>query len=421
MQNIVQKTSVHYRAFSAVGQKNQWVRKNSLLPKVKTRTIQVMSSFVRKMIILCMLAMSWISIIHAQNFLATQDTLWPVLGNHFTLSEANLDQETVQRQIDLALRHPRHLYRVTQNAQPYLFYVYQETKKYHMPAELALLPMIESEYEPHSYSHCGAVGLWQLMPDTAYGYGVKMNSWYDGRRSTTVSTRVALHFLSYLYEQFHHNWLLALAAYNAGPGTVTAAIRYNKERGLPTDFWALHLPNQTKIYVPKLLALATIVEHPNAYGVKLAPIANEPVSTSVTIKKQMDLTTIAHLANTSVSTVKKLNPALKTSRTPPHQKMTLMLPVNQKPGLEKKLAESKNTTAPIKKHKLSKTHPVAQAKKKKGFISANQFVTQKGLYTVQSGDNLHIIAEHFNITTLELMHRNHLQSATLQIGEKLRV
>ena len=264
----------------------------------------------------------------------TSNNLLNVIPRNFTIP-VDTDKTDIRNQIDTDLSHPKYLHKLTENARPYLYYIFQETQKKHLPAELALLPMVLSEYTPSYTSKNGAVGLWQLMPKTARNYGIQMNKWYDGRQSTIVSTKAALNYLTYLYDQFDHNWLLALAAYNAGPGVVMAAINHNKEHGRPTDFWALHLPKQTKQYIPKLLALAEIIRHPNEYGVQLSPVPNKPVTSTITIQKQTPLKTIAAMAHTSVSTLKKLNPQIQGQTTPPNQIITLVLPADKKPEFEK--------------------------------------------------------------------------------------
>ncbi len=409
----------------------------------------------------------------AQAFLSSDDqNLWPVMSQQFKIS-TNGKNTDVQRQVDWDLRNPKYIHMLTKNAKPYLYYVFQETKKLHLPAELALLPMIESDYIPYGDSDRGAVGLWQLMPDTAYNYGVKMNYFYDGRRSTTVSTKVALTFLSYLYQEFHHNWLLALAAYDAGPGTVAAAIKYNREHGRPTDFWALPLPKETEAYIPKLLALATIIQHPHAYGIHLASVPDKAVTSTVTITKEMKLKTIAHLAHTSVTTVKKLNPALRRSVTPPHQIVTLVLPANEKKVFVKRLAVHKKIQREVAekdlnhytvKHgdslssiaakfkttvailqKINQLHngsikinqalwvpkiisaidsqkPIKTVHDKSKVLSKRTkklIARNEQLYIVKRGDNLHRLSAEFDTTTYHIMEHNHLHSADLQVGERL--
>ena len=354
-----------------------------------------MRNMIQKLLLIFTIILGWINLPAQAFILSANQDLWPVLSQNFSiLSDA--DKGDIQYQIDRDLQHPRYIQKLTKNARPYLYYIYQETQKKHLPAELALLPMIESEYTPSGYSSKGAVGLWQLMPHTAYLYGVKINTWYDGRRSTTVSTTVALKFLSYLYDQFHHNWLLALAAYNAGPGTVSAAIHYNRAHGQPTNFWALHLPAQTEAYIPKLLALAAIIQHPAEYGIHLIPVPNKPITSTVTIKKQMPLQTIAHLAHTSVHTVKKLNPALKKTETPPHQIVTLVLPANKKTEFENHLKSQTATQKALAEKKLDQ-------------------------YTVQHGDSLSSIASKYKITIDALKEMNQLHSEIIRSNQLLIV
>ena len=374
-----------------------------------------MRTLIRTSLIFSTIMLGWINLPAQAYLLSDEQNLWPVMSQQFTIP-ANSKQADVQKQLNWDLHNPKYIHRLSENARPYLFYVFQETKKLHLPAELALLPMIESDYLPRGSSSMGAAGLWQLMPGLAADYGIKMNSFYDGRRSTTVSTRVALHFLSYLYQVFDHNWLLALAAYNSGPGTVMAAIQHNKERGLSTSFWALPLPKQTQDYIPKLLALATIIQNPKAYGIHLAPVPNKPLTTTVTINKQMELKTIATLAHTSVHTVKKLNPALKKSITPPHQVVTLVIPGDNKKAFVQNLKAQKDN--PKKAVAIKKTTHTHVAKKTTHTHTAHN---HPHLYAVKRGEDLNKLAARYHTTAKHLMAINHLHHSTLQIGQKLRV
>lgn len=424
-----------------------------------------MRYMIRTVLFICTIMLGWMNM-PAQAFLAPDDqqNLWPVMSQKFDISQADIDKTDVREQIDWDLRNPKYIHRLTENAKPYLYYVYQETKKYHLPPEIALLPMIESGYVPDGRSRAGAVGLWQLMPGTANNFGVKMNYFYDGRQSITVSTKVALHFLSYLYQEFNHNWLLALAAYNAGPGTVIEAIRYNREHGRPTDFWALPLPRETENYVPKLLALATIIQHPHAYGMRLAPVPDKAVTSTVRINNEMKIKTIAKLAQTSVTTVEKLNPALKRSETPPHQSVTLVLPVTHKQTFEKQLQVHKEIKKEIAENHLARykvkhgdslsaialkfkttIHEIEKLNQlHNGMIRINQALlvprmfavaeqqdhghttqkhtTHNEYYTVKRGDDLWGIAKRFGVSHQALLAMNHISPYTpLRVGEKLVV
>ncbi len=198
------------------------------------------------------------------------DNLWDVLREEFTLPHYE-DSPAVQAKIEWYMNNQDFLLRSTTRAAPYLYYILQQVKKRHLPAELVLLPIIESGYNPFSLSNAGASGIWQLMPDTASGLGVKRDYWFDGRRDVISSTRAALNYLAYLQSFFEGNWLLAIAAYNTGEGNVLSAIKRNIRDGYDTDFWSLPVAQQTKDYVPSLLAVATIISRPDLYPVYLPP------------------------------------------------------------------------------------------------------------------------------------------------------
>jgi len=163
--------------------------------------------------------------------------------------------------------HQAYLDRVAGRAQPFLYYIVQELEKRQMPLELALLPIVESAFDPFAYSHAAASGMWQFMPATGKRFGLKQNFWYDGRRDVIASTRAALDYLQYLHDKLEGDWLNAIAAYNSGEGRIMAAIKRNKKKRLPTDFWSLDLPAETTSYVPKLLALVDILKRPDEFDI----------------------------------------------------------------------------------------------------------------------------------------------------------
>lgn len=161
-------------------------------------------------------------------------------------------------------------------AKPYLYYIVERVEAKGMPLELALLPMLESQFRPNARSPRGANGLWQIMPGTGRQLGLKQRAGYDGRKDVAASTEAALNYLSTLHRQFNHDWMLALAAYNAGPGAVQRAVRKNKQMGRPIDFWSLSLPRETKAYVPKLIALTRLIKLADQYDLDLTHIHNAP-------------------------------------------------------------------------------------------------------------------------------------------------
>ncbi len=183
--------------------------------------------------------------------------------------------------------------------------------------EFALLPVVESAYEPFAYSVSRASGMWQFIPDTGARFGLKQDWWYDGRRDVIESTRAALDYLQALHDQFDGDWLLAIAAYNVGENTVQRELDYNRAHGKPTDFWHLKLPAETRAYVPKLLALKRLMAEPERYGLEFAPIPNEPYFAVIDTGSQIDLKVAAQLARTSYDELVALNPGYNRWATDP--------------------------------------------------------------------------------------------------------
>ena len=223
------------------------------------------------------------------------------------------------------------LKKILNRAAPYINYAYQQTQKRGMPAEFALLPVIESAYNPHAYSRVGAAGLWQLMPGTASSEGLTIDWWYDARLDVVASTNTALNFLVRLHSNLG-NWKLAAAAYDAGQGAVRAAIARNKHVHKSTNFESLSLPLETRNYIPKLFAVAAIIKDPSKYGITLPNVPNRPYFSVVTMKSQIDRGEIARLAGISVDTVRQLNPGMQRWATRPGSDYHLLIPtanVNQ--------------------------------------------------------------------------------------------
>ena len=186
--------------------------------------------------------------------------IWSRLQSNFCLNLAS-DNSYVQFHAAKYKKQTQYLQQVTDQATPYLSHIIEQLEQRNMPGELALLPMIESAYNPFAVSNMGAAGIWQLGAKTGKRYGLKQNNWYDGRKDIRAATTAALDYLQFLYQEFDEDWFLALAAYNAGEGRVRQAIKHNLAANKPTDFWSLKLPKQTRNFVPKFLALANLVKH----------------------------------------------------------------------------------------------------------------------------------------------------------------
>jgi membrane-bound lytic murein transglycosylase D len=224
--------------------------------------------------------------------------------------------------------NPDYLERVFQRAQRYMYHIVTEVEARGMPLEFALLPVVESAYEPFAYSRSRAAGLWQFIPDTGSRFGLKRNWWYDGRRDVVESTRAALDYLQALHDQFNGDWLLAIAAYNVGENGVQRELDFNRANGKPTDFWHLRLPAETRAYVPKLLALKRLMAEPERYGLEFAVIPNEPYFAVIDTDSQIDLKIAAQLAGTSYDELVALNPGYNRWATDPEGPHRMLVPID---------------------------------------------------------------------------------------------
>nr|WP_299039629.1 LysM peptidoglycan-binding domain-containing protein [uncultured Psychrobacter sp.] len=230
-----------------------------------------------------------------------------------------------------------YLNRLTARASRYLYHTVREAERRNIPTELALLPVIESSYDPSGTSSAAAAGLWQFIPSTGRIYGLNQSSTYDGRRDVIESTRAAYDFLTALHNQFG-SWELALAAYNAGPGRVQQAIDANAARGLPTDYWSLRLPTETMNYVPRFLAVAEIVANPSQFGVYLPAIANRQHFRSVPANYGVSLAEVSQLTGVSYDELERLNTALTSGRIDASGPQRVIIPNDVDVNIDAKLS-----------------------------------------------------------------------------------
>lgn len=278
-------------------------------------------------------------IAEAPSLPASDDDVWARLGRQFTLAREHHHQFALQREVAWYRRNMKYIARVSERAAPFLHYIAEEVEKRGMPAEIALLPIVESAFQPYAYSQGRAAGLWQFIPTTATDMGLRLSWWYDGRRDVVESTRAALDYLQRLHKMFDGDWLLALAAYNNGHRFIKNAVAANRAAGLPTDFWSLRLRSETTAYVPRLLAVATVVAQAPRVGLQLHPIPNKPYFTKVEIHSQMDLAIAAELAGLRADELFKLNPAFNRWATDPDGPHHLILPADRAELFEARLAE----------------------------------------------------------------------------------
>ena len=303
-----------------------------------------------------------------------------------------LDNSRIDSQLSWYIRNPNYLTRTFNRASRYLHHIVNEVKHRELPMELALLPFVESAYNPFAYSHGRASGLWQFIPGTGKIYGLEQDWWYDGRRDVLASTEAALDYLTYLNKIFDGDWLHALAAYNSGSGRVRGAIRKNKAKNKNTDFWSLDLPKETRAYVPKLIALSQIVLNPEKYEIIFPNISDYPYFEKVDIGAQIDLAQAAKLAEIDISEVYQLNPGFNQWASSPLGPHRLLVPIENAATFRENL----KSLPPEKRINWQR-------------------------YSVQSGDSLIRIAKKFNTTPMLIRDINHLKSNMIKTKQKLLI
>ena len=282
--------------------------------------------------------------------------------------------------------------RISKSGQRYLFHTLTRAQELGLPVELALLPFVESEFDPYAKSVDGATGIWQFMPATGKEWGLKSNWWYDGKKDVLASTEAALQFLTYLNEKFDGDWLLAMAAYNTGPTRVNRAIRKNKREDKPIRFWDLNLPKETTAYIPKLLVLCELIKDPKAFNVNLPSIANRPYFERVKIPGQLDLMQAADLAGLKPETIYELNPGFNQWATDPSGPHYLLLPIGVSDRFMTQLES----------------------------LDLNDLI-RWDRYKIRRGDNLYKIALRYKIEVAVLMEINGLSSDLIIAGKEIMV
>ena len=256
----------------------------------------------------------------------SNNNLWQRIRNGFAMRDLN--SPLIARHEQWYANRPDYVARMTERSQRYLHFIVEEVEKRGMPTEIALLPMIESAFNPSAYSIGHASGIWQFIPSTGRSFGLQQNWWYDGRRDIVSATNGALDYLQKLHDMFG-DWELALAAYNWGEGSVQRAQERNRRRGLPTNYASLKMPDETRNYLPKLLAIKNIVSNPEKFGLVLQAIPNQPYFTTVTTARHIDVKLAAELADISLDEFNALNPAHNRPVILQKNDTVLLLPVDK--------------------------------------------------------------------------------------------
>ena len=391
------------------------------------------------------------------------DDIWDRVRTGFGIP--NIDTPLVAEQQAWYLSHPDYLRRAVDRSSLYLYHVVSELNKRGMPTELALLPFVESAYNPMAYSRAHASGMWQFIPGTGKTYNLKQDWWRDERRDVLASTDAALTYLKTIYEM-HGDWHLALASYNWGEGSVKRAIERNQAAGLPTDYLSLPMPDETRNYVPKLQALKNIIANPEAFGVTLPRIGNQPYFVAVERDRDIDVRTAARLANMTLEDFRALNPSsnrpiIRASGAP------LLIPASSENDFRTGL-ESKVPLATWQAHTVARKETVESIAARYGMTAAalreanglgpksrvragqGLLVQKKGppdvnlqfasfspptdggvllttaiqaapVYVVQQGDTLSSIARSTGVPVAHLQSINRLKRTTVAVGTRLQL
>lgn len=303
-----------------------------------------------------------------------------------------LMNDRIESQLNWYSRNPEYLNRVFERSKRYLPHIVQEIRARGMPMELALLPVVESAFDPFAYSHGRAAGLWQFVPATGKMFKLQQNWWYDGRRDPVDSTRAALDYLQHLHKRLDGDWLLAIAAYNSGEGRVRGAVRRNRKAGKPVDFWNLKLPRETRAYVPKLLAISQLVKTYWSYNLTLPYVSSAPYFAKVNTGGQIDLALVADLAGVDVQEIYRLNAGYNRWATAPDGPHTLMVPYASAAQVQHELDQlPASSRVSWKRHKIS------------------------------TGDTLSTLASHYGTTVAALKSANNLRSTSIRAGKHLLI
>ncbi|MCI0666771.1 MAG: LysM peptidoglycan-binding domain-containing protein, partial [Methylococcaceae bacterium] len=318
------------------------------------------------------------------------DNLWQRIVSLYALPREYNFQ--IERQLQWFLKNPDYLDRVQRRAEPYLFEIVEQIENQGIPGEFALLPIVESAFQPYAYSHADASGIWQFIPSTARLYGLQQNWWYDGRRDIDAATQAAIRYLQKLNRDFNGDWLLSLAAYNCGEGAVQNAINWNWRRHRPADFWSLNLPRETRDYVPRLLAVSRLFANAERYGIRLHPVKNRPYFKKITAASQIDLKMAAELAGISMHKLYQLNPGYNQWASSPYGPHRLLIPMEN---------------AKLFSEKVDKLSEVTKVQWRR--------------HRINHGDSIESIAEDYGASVDNILKANQLSDTRLDPGTHLIV
>ncbi|MBL5884468.1 MULTISPECIES: murein transglycosylase D [Lelliottia] len=333
------------------------------------------------------------------SFAQDQD-LWASISDELKMGIP--ENNRIRDQKQKYLSNKSYLHDVTLRAEPYMYWIAGQVKKRNMPMELVLLPIVESAFDPHATSGANAAGIWQIIPSTGRNYGLKQTRGYDARRDVVASTTAALDMMQRLNKMFDGDWLLTVAAYNSGEGRVLKAMKANKSRGKPTDFWSLSLPQETKLYVPKMLALSDILKNSKRYGVKLPSSDESRALARVSLSSPVEMKQVADMTGMSVQKLKTFNAGVKGSTLGANGPQYVLVPQKHAAQLRDSLASGEIAAV------------------QSTLIADASSVTSRS-YKVRSGDTISGIASRLGVSTKDLQQWNNLRGSNLKVGQNLTV
>ncbi len=388
--------------------------------------------------------------------------LWDRVRAGFAMAE--IDSPLVQRHEAWYLNRPEYFGRMVSRSRRYLYHIVEELEKRSMPMEIALLPMIESAYNPVAQSHMRAAGIWQFIPSTGQKYGLTQNWWYDGRRDVLAATDAALDYLQYLHRRFN-DWELALAAYNWGEGAVSRAITKNRKAGKSARYANLKMPKETRNYLPKLQAVKNIVADPKVVGIDLEPVPNRPYFAVVKAPEHIDMALAARLANVPLEEFRSLNPGHSRAVITPVANRELLVPVDKVDEFNANLQSNDQPLVTWQTYQLKRGETLQSVATKfdigierlrevngltgrrplrsgamllvprgddaetaldETFDSAEfkaplEDRTHRVIYRVKRGDTLTAIARRYGVSVNQLKEWNGMRSAHIQVGQRLSI
>jgi len=383
-----------------------------------------------------------------------QDDVWQVIKKELAFAH-DIPDRRISEHLDWLNGNQAYFDNTLNRANLYLPYVVDKVISAGLPAEVALLPFVESAYNPMAISPSGAAGLWQFIPATGELFGLERNAWFEGRHDLVESTDAAIRYIQILNEQFSGDWLLTFAAYNSGPGTVQRAIEANQRKGLGTDFWSLDLSDQTRAYVPRLVALSKVITNPEDYGINRMHIPAKPSFEVVDLNTAVDLTQAARIMGMPAEDIQKLNPGYTRSVIPASGPSRILLPIDKKDDFLSQLSTLPNTSLAPKQQYVVKQGDTLAAIARRNGSSVKELSVLNGLaansvlrigqvlrlpgaspapvsapkppaalassYTVKPGDSIWSIAHAHNLSTRDLLAWNGLTpNSVIRPGQTLK-